>query len=91
MPVEMVGVPTVREPDGLAMSSRNAYLSSTGRSEAVVLRKGLLAARAAARSGETDVARLIGIASNVVSSRQSHFSFISSVSGLNSGIMSAVS
>lgn len=41
VPIEIVPVPTVREPDGLAMSSRNSYLSSEERQAALVLRKAL--------------------------------------------------
>mgnify|MGYP000122278255 CR=1 FL=1 len=41
LPVAIVGVPTVREPDGLAMSSRNAYLDSTSRALAPVLHQAL--------------------------------------------------
>lgn len=59
--VEVVAVPTCREPDGLAMSSRNSYLSPEQRQSAVAVSKGLFAARAAARAGETDVARLISL------------------------------
>jgi pantoate--beta-alanine ligase len=57
--VEIVGGPIVREEDGLAMSSRNAYLTSGQRKQALCLSRSLDAAEAAVKSGETDPARLI--------------------------------
>ena len=52
LPTEVVPCETVREPDGLAMSSRNARLSAEGRAAAPVLRRALLAGAAAVRGGE---------------------------------------
>src|SRR5262249_14852143 len=60
--VEVLGVPTVREPDGLALSSRNVYLSNGERERAQTLSEGLLAGRAAYRAGERDAGRLLAAA-----------------------------
>jgi pantoate--beta-alanine ligase len=54
MPVEIVGVPTVREADGLALSSRNGYLSAAGRAVAPTLYATLRAAAERLRVGERD-------------------------------------
>jgi pantoate--beta-alanine ligase len=62
LPIEIVTVPTVREPDGLAMSSRNRYLSEEERRRALAISRGLFAAADAFRSGERDVDELIAIA-----------------------------
>jgi pantoate--beta-alanine ligase len=58
MPIEIVGVDTLRADDGLAMSSRNGYLSATERHEAVLLSQTLKTLVDAIRGGRTDYAAL---------------------------------
>ncbi len=60
MDVEMVEMPIVREPDGLAMSSRNVYLSDEERREAPRLYKSLLEAKRLIDGGERDVQKIKG-------------------------------
>jgi pantoate--beta-alanine ligase len=55
---EIVVLPTVREADGLALSSRNVLLSSEARRQALVLSQALFAAQAAVAGGERDAERL---------------------------------
>ncbi|MGD2108755.1 MAG: pantoate--beta-alanine ligase [Phycisphaerae bacterium] len=59
MPVEIVPCPTVRESDGLAMSSRNAYLSADQRIQAASLSRALFNAREQIASGERDASGII--------------------------------
>jgi len=59
LPVEICVCPIVREPDGLAMSSRNAYLDSQQRQQALVLRRSLLEVERMFQHGERSVAKLI--------------------------------
>lgn len=59
MPVEIEVVPIVREPDGLAMSSRNIYLSPEERLAALVLYRALMAARSLVLNGEREAGRVM--------------------------------
>ena len=68
IPVEVVGCPTVREPDGLAMSSRNVYLSEPERAAALVLSATLQEARDAVANGERDARRVAETMSARISS-----------------------
>jgi pantoate--beta-alanine ligase len=61
LPVEVIGHPTIREADGLALSSRNAYLSPEERAKAPALNKALLRAGSAIRAG-APVARVLSAA-----------------------------
>lgn len=64
--LEVVVQPIVREPDGLALSSRNTYLNPAERQAALVLSRALNAARQAYAAGETDAANLRQIITAIV-------------------------
>jgi pantoate--beta-alanine ligase len=61
LPVKVIGVPTVREPDGLALSSRNAYLSGAERTVAPMLYRVLKSCATRIKNGET-VDRVLNVA-----------------------------
>lgn len=71
LPVDVVGCPIVREPDGLAMSSRNAYLEARDREAARVLSHALRRAVGAVAAGERDASRVLDVLRVTVQSEAS--------------------
>ncbi|MGZ5234591.1 MAG: pantoate--beta-alanine ligase, partial [Burkholderiales bacterium] len=64
--IDLVVCPIVREKDGLAMSSRNAYLSVTERKQALVLHRALLRIQTLVDTGEADAAKLSTVGRNII-------------------------
>ena len=67
IPVEVIVAPTLRDPDGLAMSSRNRYLSATQRKEALAIFQALSKAKQMVEAGELRADRLIAEATHILS------------------------
>lgn len=66
MDIEIIGVPTVREDDGLAMSSRNSYLRPKERKSALCLKRSLDLAENMARGGEKDVSKILSAVKGLI-------------------------
>ncbi len=99
MDVEIVVCPIVREADGLAMSSRNVYLSPQERKQALVLHRTLLSVQNAADNGEVSAAKLRALGEQVIAeepgARLDYFAIvdpdtIEPVSDLSGGALVAV-
>src|SRR5947208_6839921 len=67
-PIEIIGAPTVREADGLALSSRNQCLDAEERLQAPILRAALLKAAESVQGGELSSARIVGQVRTMISS-----------------------
>ncbi|TNF32143.1 MAG: pantoate--beta-alanine ligase [Deltaproteobacteria bacterium] len=77
--VEIVAAPLVRDPDGLALSSRNARLSPEARADALAISRALFAARDAAGNGETDATALAAGARAVIEAAGGQVDYVEAV------------
>jgi len=77
LPVEIVGMPIFREADGLAMSSRNVYLSRDQRRQALVLSKSLAKARRLVAEGDRDAEQIIALLAKMIAEEpDAHIDYI---------------
>ena len=76
MPIRLIMAPTIREQDGLAMSSRNVRLSTSARREAVAISQGLYAAQAQFASGIRESEQLIDAVETVIALTSAEIDYV---------------
>lgn len=79
MPLEIVVCPTVRQEDGLALSSRNKYLSDAERKDALLISKALKACDKAIAGGEYDAQKLVALMKSIISGGAVNIEYLSIV------------
>jgi pantoate--beta-alanine ligase len=81
-PIEIVACPTLRDPDGMAMSSRNQYLSPAERQRGLAISKALFAAQDLVKSGVRQASRLITSAQHLLLAQHLSIDYIATVDPL---------